>query len=305
MSEHGSTALTAGPRLRRGALPVPPAYFKPSVVDRLACVWHPLSAIGVALLEHRLVKASPWALGLLPLVWLYIGSRFRALGNMMHECAHSTFVRGRRWNRWLGNLLSFFDFTDFKVYAEEHFTHHRHLGDERDLDFKPRRALFARLGPLGWHYVGYALTLRHLPSYIRPVLWSRGDSVGVRLARLGFNLSLVALAHFGIGWTAFALYYLIPYLAPYQLFRFLSDAFDHAGMMEHPDALLRARNHIHPSGLVNTLLFPRSDQYHLVHHLFPQVTTDHLRPLHHALLSSATYAALEHRLPQQLARRER
>lgn len=263
---------------------------------------HPLSAVAIAWLSHRLLRAStPLGLAALPLAWLFIGSRFRALGNMMHECAHGTFASGRRANRLFGHLLGFFDFTSFPDYVREHLSHHRRLGDpDADLDYRARRALFESLGPFGWSYLAYALTLRHLPHFIRPVLFSRRDPALVALARVGFNVSLVGLAHFVIGWPAFLLYYVVPYLTTYQVFRFLSDAVDHAGLMTQADELGRSRNHVHRWAWVNWLVFPRQDQYHLVHHLFPRVPCAHLRPVHELLLASPVYAEREHDLSRLL-----
>jgi fatty acid desaturase len=258
-------------------------------------------AVAVAAASWQALQAS-LAAGLLglPLAWILIGSRFRALGNMMHECAHRSFVRSRRWNRIFGHLLSFVDFTDFAEYTHEHFTHHAQLGADGDLDARPRRALFAALGPFDRRYLRYGLTLRHLRHYIRPIFFSRRDSLAVGLARLGFNASLLAGAHFVVGWPCFLLYYAVPYLTAYQIFRFLSDAADHGGILAERDELDRSRNHIHRWGWVNWLAFPAADQYHLVHHIFPGVPTPSLARVHGILLASPLYAAREHDLTRLL-----
>jgi fatty acid desaturase len=268
---------------------------------RIARVAPVLTAVAVAWISHRLFQRSP-AAGLvsLPVAWLLIGSRFRALGNMMHECAHRTFTGRASWDRAFGHLLGFFDFTDFKQYVHEHFTHHQQLGGDGDLDARPRRELFEALGPLSGRYIVYALTLRHLPRYVRPVFFSRNDSLPVGVARTTFNLSLLAVAHFVIGWQPFLLYYLTPYLTTYQMFRFFSDASDHAGIIAEPDEFLRSRNHLHRWSWVNWLLYPGRDQYHLVHHLFPNIPCAQLARVHQLLLAIPEYAAREHDLTRLL-----
>src|ERR1700709_2742724 len=62
----------------------------------LAIAAHLASAAVLAVLAERL-RAVAWGVWLaaLPLIWLFLGSRFRALGNMMHESCHRTLVRGR------------------------------------------------------------------------------------------------------------------------------------------------------------------------------------------------------------------
>ncbi|HEU4731245.1 MAG TPA: fatty acid desaturase [Kofleriaceae bacterium] len=240
-------------------------------------------------------------IAVLPLVWFFIGSRFRALGNIMHECAHRTFVASAPWNRRIGHVLGFIDFSDFTTYADEHFTHHRHLGDpEADLDYKVRRDLFDPLGPLGMHHVRHAVTLRHLHRLLRPIVFCRADRPEVAVARAAFNVGLFALAQLVIGWPAFVLYYAVPYITTYQMLRFFSDAVDHAGIITEPDEFYRSRNHIHAWPWVNWLIFPGHDQYHLVHHLFPQLPCAHLRRAHELLLDSPEYAAREHDLVRAL-----
>ncbi len=260
-----------------------------------AIIAHVAVAVAAAAIAERLRTASSAAwLAALPACWFLIGSRFRALGNMMHECAHRILVRGRRGNAVLGHLLSFFDFTDFVDYANEHLSHHRHLGDpERDLDFAARRSLFDRLGPLGLRHFMLPLTLFHVPRYVRPVLWTRRDTRRVAGARLAFLAALVGLG-VAIGGREIVLYYFIPYLTTYQIFRFWSDAADHAGLMTGATEFDRARNHAFRFAPLNWLLFPRHDQYHLVHHLFPGVATRHLPRLHAQLLTAPGYAARAH-----------
>jgi fatty acid desaturase len=135
-------------------------------------------------------------------------------------------------------------------------------------------------------------------------VFCRRDSVALGLARAGFNLSLLALAQFVIGWDAFLLFYLVPYLTTYQMFRFFSDAADHGGINSEPDEFDRSRNHIHRWRWVNWLVFPGQDQYHLVHHLFPHVPCSRLGDVHRQLLlASAEYGAREHDLSRLLRAR--
>lgn len=237
------------------------------------------------------------ACALYPIAVAWIGSRLRALGNMVHECSHRTFVRGSKANHRIGQLLCFALFEDFAAYTAEHRSHHLYLGDPvRDRDLRSRRALFDRLGAFGPAYVRSALLLLPLRGYLRPIVWSRGDSNAVRAARLGVCAAVCAFAALVAGWSSFALFFVVPYATTYQMLRFLSDAADHAGLLDAADELDRSRNHAHRCRVVNWCLFPRNDQYHLVHHLFPAVATRHLPRLHATLLGDPIYAARAHDL---------
>ena len=253
--------------------------------------------VGAALGASALMRTWPvpgWAL--YPLVAFFIASRFRALGNMLHEACHGMFVRGKRANRVFGHVLAILDFTALEPYTREHFTHHQHLGDEhKDLDFIPRRALgFAEpTEHFTRRHLLRPLTLFHLPSFVRPVLFSRSDPWRVTLARWGFVVGLLALARL-VGGGTFLLFYGLPYFVAYQIIRYWSDAVDHAGIIGATDEFYRTRNHIFSWGVLNRLFFPRNDQYHLTHHLFPAVPTTGQGRVHALLMTDPEYADRPH-----------
>lgn len=234
---------------------------------------------------------------LYPATSFVIGTRFRALCNMMHESVHNTLAATPIQNKRIGQALSLFDFTNYEAYAREHLTHHRYLGDpERDLDFAARRDLFLDGDSKSFltKHMLRPLTLFHVRRYIDPSVWSKTESLRMRLVRLAYITALALLATFVIGWPALLLFYLVPYATAYQVVRYWSDAVDHAGTLDAPDEFYRARNHISGSATVNWLLFPDSDQYHLVHHLFPAVPAGKLRAAHERLLADPLYAKREH-----------
>ncbi|MCP3138677.1 fatty acid desaturase family protein [Pyxidicoccus xibeiensis] len=259
---------------------------------------HVALGVGAALATAAVMRWQPVAGWVLyPLAAFFIGTRFRALGNMLHEACHGMLVRGKRRNRVLGHVLAIIDLTALEPYTREHFTHHLHLGDPvKDLDFVPRRRFgFADPGrPFLRHHLLRPLLLVHLPAFLRPVLFHRTDPWTVTLARWGFVAGLVALAQWGIGWWAFLLFYALPYLVPYQVIRYWSDAVDHAGIIGSADEFHRSRNHLLPWAPLHRVFFPRHDQYHLTHHLFPAVPTAFQGHVHELLMHDPDYAAREH-----------
>lgn len=301
----------------------------PILQGALTLLWHIGLGVAVAL-THKSLISSAWAhtspafgLGATFVAWILIGTRMRALGNMMHECVHGTFVRGRKANHMFGFLIGLIDFTCYPEYRHEHLTHHTHLGHPlRDLDFARRRTFgFAsstqvQVGGNGafeprtkivdkathrqvrfWlKWLLLPLALWPLFRLFRPVFYTPRDPLGWRLVRLGYVFAMISVFCFFEPFrSAFVQYFLIPYCTTYQLLKFWSDAADHAGLLSAGDEFLRSRNHILPGGtLLNRVFFPRHDEYHLVHHLFPQVPTRHLPECHTLLLQEASYAERSH-----------
>lgn len=233
------------------------------------------------------------------LSWWVVGTRLRALGNMLHEASHGMLGRHRVLNNALGHVLATIDFTTLASYRAEHLTHHTHLGDEsRDLDFASRRPFgFSNPDlPFFEAHVLRPLRLHHLRVYLRPAVWSRGDHWGTCAARIAFIALLVAVAWF-VGPVWFLVFYVVPYCTTYQIMRYWSDALDHAGIMDAPQEYYRARNHLLPWRFLELVVFPRNDAFHLVHHLFPAVPTEHQPAVHTLLLArEPSYAARQHAL---------
>jgi fatty acid desaturase len=268
--------------------------------------------IGVALLaaygDLLLIRGWPWiGWALYPVAAFFIGSRMRCLGNMIHEASHGVLARESGANLAFGRLLAVLDFTSFEVYQRKHASHHRYVGDpERDEDFGPRQryGFGAKGGSFLWPHVLRPLTLFHLREFVRPVIIAREDGLPVRLGRFVHVALLVCLV-LAVGWLPFVLFYLVPYLTSYQVLRYWSDAADHAGIAREADEFDRVRNHRFSLQLLNRLVFPRNDEYHLVHHLFPWVATSHQGQLHELLMKDPVYAARDHGVRSLLRRSRR
>lgn len=255
-------------------------------------------AVAAAAFGDLALRAAPRAGWLVyPLVVLFIGTRLRALGNIQHECTHYTFMPGKRANVIVGRLLALIDFSSFEDYRADHISHHVHLGELGDRDFAPRRVFrFEAPSPRPFlDHVVRPLLLLHLRHIFRPVLYAPGDPPAMKVARALYPLFLVAFA-FAVGGKVFLLFACVPYLTTYQMLRYWSDAFDHAGLLGEKDGFLRTRNHLLPGALLNRIFFPRGDAYHLVHHLFPSLPTVHHARIHHLLMTDAGYAARDHAL---------
>jgi len=284
---------------RRFATEVNAVSARPSAAAALGAMGLHMGLIaGTGALVSHLHAHSPVASMLLyPVAVFFIGTRMRALGNMLHEASHRTLTRSPKLNESLGTVIAALDFQILRTYRREHMSHHVHLGSpHKDLDFAQRRGFgFAEKTGSPWiRFVIFPLALGHLKAFLRPVLVSRQDSTRDTLLRVATYATLLAFAHFVFGWTALLLYYVIPYLTTYQIMRFWSDAFDHGVIIGEEEEFNRSRNHMFMWGWVNALIFPRNDHFHLTHHLFPNVPTCGLPQVHRLLCRDAAYAARLH-----------
>ena len=223
------------------------------------------------------------------LLAIFIGTRMRGLNNIVHECSHSTFSEHRPDNAVLGSLCASALLGCFKDYKEDHLTHHMYLGDyENDRDLKRIQSL--RLDePMSartfLRHLTNPLWGRHLPHYLGANLSMRDGGVylGIKLALMVVIVGVTMVAP-----LTGALMLILPYGYIFPTINYWMDCIDHAGLVGKEDDLDASRNVSVPWAL-RGLLFPRSDCYHLVHHLFPQVPAQHLGKTHAILGEDPVY----------------
>ena len=220
---------------------------------------------------------------------LFIGTRFRGLNNIVHECSHFTFSREREDNLVMGKLSCAFLLKSFEDYRKEHMTHHAHLGDyDKDLDFQNIRdfGLEQPLTPktLTKHALVPIFGL-HLPYYLGMNLRVR-DGMGYAILKMALLVAGAAFTY--LNPVASTLFLLIPFFWIYSALNYWTDVVDHGGLLETGDELEASRNVILPR-FIRAFLFPRNDCYHLIHHLFPHVPVGHFDRVHEELLEHPAY----------------
>ena len=221
----------------------------------------------------------------------FIGTRLRGLNNIVHECCHSSFSEHRPTNVHIGRFNSVLLTGCFKTYKDDHLSHHAHLGDyENDREL----AVIEKFGlhePLTRktalrHFVTPLLG-RHLPAY-SGINLSNADGTFFFALKVIYLIALVAAAMLA-PWTVL-FFVLIPLFYIFPTLNFWTDCLDHAGIVGEEDELSASRNVLAPEP-IRSLLFPRHDCYHLVHHLFPQVPAQHLAQAHEELCADPEYRA--------------
>jgi fatty acid desaturase len=244
-------------------------------------------------LGHLVVTAGPslWTVLASAGLMLFIGTRFRALNNIVHECSHATFCASRNQNVMIGRVCSAVTMGCFAEYRDKHLSHHAHLGDyETDLDLQGIEDLKLH-DPLDRktmiRHIVTPLIGRHLPYYLHLNRSGRDGRVFVAL-KVVLLVGVLALT-----WVApitALLFVVAPFVLVYSALNYWADCMDHAGLIHGEDELDRSRNVLAPKPLA-ILFFPRHDGYHLVHHLFPHVPARHLAATHEVLLGDELYSA--------------
>jgi fatty acid desaturase len=234
----------------------------------------------------------------------FIGTRFRALSNLMHECSHYALTTDRAWNNTLGRLLSIPLLTSFDRFRHTHFSHHQHTGDSAlDLDFLGYEG-FRFDEPLTrsaiMRHLRVTLTLRHVPSFVGKTLFVRSDPHIYNALRLAYAAAILAplIVHGPLSIEGLIVigYLIVPYAVTFQIINYWTDVVDHAGLFDNVDELHQTRNAVIRNPVLRAILFPRQDCFHLVHHLFPQVPVAHLPTFHEKLMVMPSYATLDHSL---------
>jgi fatty acid desaturase len=240
---------------------------------------------------HYLIERVDAGWAIIPALGLtlFIGTRLRALNNIVHECSHSTFCRDRHQNALIGSFCSALTLGCFSDYRDKHLSHHAHLGDyERDLDFRGIEKLGVDDPLTRRTIVRHIITPligRHLPYYLY-LNRSRRDGVAFVALKISLLIS-VLLVTFAAPQTAL-LFLVAPFVLVYSALNYWADCIDHAGLITGPDELDKSRNFRVPRP-ISLLFFPRNDCFHLVHHLFPQVPARHLEATHELLSQDEIY----------------
>jgi fatty acid desaturase len=268
--------------------------------------WHSIVAVlaGYAIIAGAVVagEASLW---LYPLAVLVIGARQRALTTILHDAAHGRAAR-TKWINWLaGSYLSgYLIFQAFRPYRQSHvIQHHWYLGDAaHDPDFQlylssglyhamtPRRFLWRHVFPTlfmvnALEYLWYVTKHRSI-ALVR----SKGESVCFAV----FWACLLLLVHAFDGWRLFLMYWLVPYATSFVIIGRFIEIAEHYPMLgsRGADSVLRsARNRFsHP---LEALFFSmHQENYHLVHHLRPDIPFWNLEKAHLKMLEDPEYRSI-------------
>jgi len=231
---------------------------------------------------------------------LMIGSRQRALMNLLHEASHKKLFRNHALNDWVGRLLTAYPMgASFTAYQSNHFIHHGFLWDpEKDPKIQRYRTLGLITPPS--HAFTFFRQQILWPLLLGPVLFNiksalslkdeRADESPIRYGFLGVVILIVVVTHQFMG---FLLFWLIPFCTSFQIIRYWNEMAQHAGLPDY-NAWMATRNW-NSSAFIEWFIGSHSDDlYHLAHHLFPLIPHYRLSQAHRLLMQVPQYANAHH-----------
>ena len=253
-----------------------------------------------------------------PVTWLVaivvLGSRQLALAVVMHEAAHTTLMRTRWANEFLGEWLGGAPVVqNLKLYRKHHLEHHRHTNTRRDPDLSLATAFPVTPASLNRKLLRDALGLTGLKTLLGSVLMlvgflqydasggQRGPDGQPRRGKASLRLAVEclgpvilmhalmfgALATLGVP-ELYALWW-IAWLTVFQVLLRIRSIAEHAMTADPDDALNNSRTTA-TQWWERLLYAPLSVNYHLEHHMLAAVPYWSLRRMHRLLVERGVFA---------------
>jgi fatty acid desaturase len=238
-------------------------------------------AVGVAIAAQL---SHSWVVYLLAVVM--IGSRMRAVANLLHEASHRKLFRNRFMNDAAGILLLATPLAcSFREYARLHTPHHVYLWDEHSdpdakLYFSTRTAERSdqRCGYAQFLLVNVALVVFPArPLHLFLVSLRDQPSRALKLGVVSVVMVIADMRDWAVG-SMLTKYWLVPFLTAYLAIAYWAELGEHGGLRSF-GRRWGSRNW-KGNPVSRWLIGSHSDDvYHLLHHLFPSVPHYNLRKL--------------------------
>ncbi len=236
---------------------------------------------------------------------LIIGARMHGLAILMHDASHYRFLKNRKWNDLLTNLVTMYPlFTSIAVYRQNHMRHHRHLNTEDDPDWvakltmrefrfpKTRTEFLLTVFSYFTLYQGAKDAIWFLKRFQAPEKAKTGKLEDKR-PKLIFMFVLFTVLTITGTWQYYILFWFVPYLSTFFMFQYIRSVAEHFGELAY-DHLLTSTRTVKANAFERFLLAPHNVGYHLEHHLYPGVPFYNLPKLQRILMKDPEYKQKAH-----------
>jgi fatty acid desaturase len=229
----------------------------------------------------------------LAIVW--IGSRFQALGVLMHESVHYRLFKNRKLNEIVGEFLAWPLTLTMKGYRNSHLAHHQNLNTDKDPDWnqwdkyyqfpKTKKQMTMALieNALG---IGFIYDIAQT-AFVHKEQADVHNQIplSLRICQLSFYAAIAALSIAFSFWQLLLLYWFVPLLTATKFFDYVRAIAEHYPLV-YSQELKSSRNTF---GWLPILTAPYNINIHLDHHLYPGVPWYNLRKLHDLLMRNPEY----------------
>ena len=245
---------------------------------------------------------NPWTYILAVII---VGARMHALAILMHDATHYRFLKNRKWNDLLTNLLTMYPiFTAIEVYRQNHLQHHIHLNTEQDPDWVSKLGVREFTFPkTKIEFLKTVFAYFTLYRGMKDVVWflkrfgslktKSGEEPGNSKVRLLFYVVLFTILTIAGLWKYYLLFWVVPYLSTFFMFQYIRSVAEHFGELAY-DHLLTSTRSVKANLVERFFIAPHNVGYHLEHHLYPGVPFYNLDKLHDLLMEDAFYNGKAH-----------
>lgn len=228
---------------------------------------------------------------LYPLVVVFLGARYLALGLIMHEAVHHLIVKNEKVNDWLAEIFCAWPvLVSMRSYKVKHLAHHAWLNTDDDPDFTAksdpnwrypmRRLKF--LGVIATQISGLGVfeTIRVMSSGQMKVTKEK-TPIWYHLLRLTFYASIITGFIISGNGLILVLYWVVPFFTWTQIANRFRRIAEHSAIDDKSlDLQTRTTKH----GLLTRIfLSPKFISYHNEHHIYPGIPCYNLRKAHKIL----------------------
>ncbi len=229
---------------------------------------------------------------------ILIGSRMRALENLLHDASHFQLFKNKKLNDFAGMFLCAFPIVNsLFAYRKAHLNHHRYFGD-KNLD--PDLIRYKKMGmddsPLKKRNIQLFFlkifllinTFKYIIGTLKSFVYCNDAPFHELLNRFLYYMVFLSFLFYFDLWGLFLLYWVVPFFTTFQVIRQMSEISEHGGIYKEEEPIKMTRNNFcHP--VLQFLIYPHNDFCHLVHHLAPFVAHYNLLKAHHVFCDEPIY----------------
>lgn len=230
---------------------------------------------------------------------IVIGSRMHGFGILVHETVHSLAYKNRKANLCVGEVLAWTLGVSMSGYRFNHYLHHRKTNSDDDPDWIRNKNFFHQYPKTRLQNFLCALLMLSGCLYFYIVFFLNRDfsrykyNKLIEVCRLIFYAAVIASAIIFDFTLGLMVYWLIPLMTFFFFLLAYRGMAEHHGNLDYSDIYKSTRT-VHANWFEKFFLAQHNVEYHLDHHLYPQVPFYNLPRLHEVLMQKPVYREKAH-----------